>query len=168
MASKTLARAGASLINRLRLSNPFHPLDPSSSLILPHIPSNPSAQSFPAKFQTHWFPPVEGGENAEILKILDSPERISFPCGLPSLRFFIEDGNDALVNEPLLLLPKRTYQPSHIKRKRTHGFLARKATRGGRKVIARRLAKGRARITIASHSVSVVKILADFDPAVLA
>ncbi|KAK6911908.1 Ribosomal protein L34, partial [Dillenia turbinata] len=28
-------------------------------------------------------------------------------------------------SEPMLLLPKRTYQPSHIRRKRTHGFFAR-------------------------------------------
>jgi large subunit ribosomal protein L34 len=43
---------------------------------------------------------------------------------------------------------KRTYQASKVRRARTHGFLVRMKTRGGRAVINARRAKGRKRLSV--------------------
>jgi large subunit ribosomal protein L34 len=48
-------------------------------------------------------------------------------------------------------MPKRTYQPKRIPRKREHGFLKRMASRGGRAVIAARRRKGRRKLSVSDE-----------------
>ena len=56
------------------------------------------------------------------------------------------DGLQSLLGDLTTWFIKRTYQPSIIRKRRKHGFMKRKESVGGRRVLKRRLAKGRIRL----------------------
>ena len=60
------------------------------------------------------------------------------------LRNTYRESHDCVTIMPM----SQTYKPKRAKRARTHGFIARSSTPGGRKTLQRRRSKGRGRIAV--------------------
>lgn len=108
-----------------------------------HLPTSTGACSDPSAWVLAVAAPAAG-----TLNLLSPIRSITSPLSpLPaSLTTVLEDVMVSLLGSPSILLIKRTFQPSILRKRRKHGFLKRQKSVGGRRVLKRRLQKGRARL----------------------
>ena len=129
-----LPRACARLSGALLYSPPQAPPQPSAAAAALAAAAPAPSQSVAAS----WWRRACVGASALAAPSAAAAAPSPSPSAAPALRQAVED-----VLSAALLLVARTFRPSVVRKKRTHGFLHRNASTSGRRVLARRRRLGR-------------------------